>query len=85
MKLTHTTEQAMGTAALLATVIATPAQAAQKICVYDMLGASGDLFNMAKDYAVAMQKHGVSVELKAYNNDERVASLKTTARANAMA
>jgi len=67
MKLTHTLT-AMGTAALLATA-SLSAQAAQKICVYDMLGASGDLFNMAKDYAVAMQKHGVSVELKAYNNE----------------
>jgi hypothetical protein len=45
------------------------AQAAQKVCVYDMLGASGDLFSMAKDYVVAMQRHGVSVELKGYNNE----------------
>jgi hypothetical protein len=49
------------------------AHAAQKICVYDMLGASGDLFNMAKDYAVAMQKNGAAIELKGYT-DERVAS-----------
>ncbi len=45
------------------------AHAAQKICVFDILGASGDAFNMAKDYAVAMQKQGVSLELKAYNNE----------------
>lgn len=31
------------------------AQANQKFCVYDMLGATGDLYNMTKDYAVAMQ------------------------------
>ncbi len=49
------------------------AHAGQKICVYDLLGASGDLFNMAKDYALAMQKHGVSMELKGYT-DERVAT-----------
>src|SRR5690606_21433759 len=49
------------------------AQAAQKLCVYDLLGTAGDLFNMAKDYAVAMQKHGANIELKGYT-DERVAS-----------
>lgn len=48
---------------------ATSSQATQKFCVYDMLGASGDLFNMAKDYVVAMQKNGVTIELKAYNNE----------------
>ena len=46
-----------------------PTQAAQKFCVYDMLGSSGDLFNMAKDYVVAMQRHGVTVELKGYTNE----------------
>ena len=49
------------------------AQADQKLCVYDMLGATGDLFNMTKDYAVAMQRHGVAIELKGYT-DERVAT-----------
>ncbi len=61
------------TALLIAMGAAAPAHAAQKVCVYDLLGASGDLFNMAKDYAVAMQKNGVSVELKGYT-DERVAT-----------
>lgn len=72
MKLVKTMSK-MGMAALVATVMATPAQAGQKVCVYDLLGTSGDLFNMAKDYAVAMQKHGASIELKGYT-DERVAS-----------
>jgi hypothetical protein len=48
------------------------AHAAQKVCVYDMMGASGDLFSMAKDYALAMQKVGLSLNLKAYP-DERQA------------
>jgi hypothetical protein len=65
---TTRTVVALGASALMA-MTGTPAQAAQKFCVYDMLGASGDLFNMAKDYVVAMQRHGVSVELKAYNNE----------------
>ena len=49
------------------------AQANQKFCVYDMLGATGDLYNMTKDYAVAMQRNGVTIELKGYT-DERVAT-----------
>lgn len=72
MKLVNTTSK-MGMAALMACAMAAPAQAGQKICVYDLLGTSGDLFNMAKDYAVAMQKHGAALELKGYT-DERVAS-----------
>lgn len=49
------------------------AQANQKVCVYDLLGASGDVFNQAKDYALEMQKNGAQIELKAYT-DERVAT-----------
>lgn len=67
MKFTH--QLGKVAVATLLSVSAVAAQAAQKVCVYDMLGASGDLFNMAKDYVVAMQKHNVTVELKAYNNE----------------
>lgn len=49
------------------------AQANQKICVYDLLGNSGDVFNQARDYALEMQKNGAQIELKAYT-DERVAT-----------
>lgn len=49
------------------------AHADQKLCVYDMLGATGDLYNMTKDYVVAMQRNGASIELKGYT-DERVAT-----------
>ncbi|KGM39789.1 AdeT [Aquabacterium sp. NJ1] len=45
----------------------------RKLCVYDLLGASGSVFGMAKDYAVESQKLGESLEIKAYT-DERVAS-----------
>lgn len=72
MKLVNTMSK-MGMAALLASAVAAPAQAGQKVCVYDLLGTSGDLFNMAKDYTVAMQKQGATIELKGYT-DERVAS-----------
>ncbi|MBT9610694.1 putative solute-binding protein [Aquabacterium sp.] len=72
MKLVNTMGK-IGTAVLISTGLAATAQAGQKVCVYDLLGTSGDLFNMAKDYVVAMQKHGAAVELKGYT-DERVAS-----------
>jgi len=67
---------AISVIALAAMGAATSAQAqgaAQRICVYDLLGAAGDLFNMAKDYQVAMQRHGVNIELKGFT-DERVAA-----------
>ena len=62
-----------GAAVALTVGVMGSAQASQKVCVYDLLGASGDLFNMSKDYAVAMQKHGAAIELKGYT-DERVAT-----------
>lgn len=61
--------------ALAASVLALaqPALAAKpKICIFDILGAAGDGFNAAKDYAIEMQKTGVDLDLKAYV-DERVA------------
>lgn len=55
--------------ALALSVSAVGAQAATKLCVFDIVGATGDAYNMAKDYALAMQKEGVSLELKAYTNE----------------
>ncbi|WP_417566361.1 putative solute-binding protein [Marinobacter sp.] len=43
-----------------------------KICVFDVIGANGDVFNMIKDYALEMKVHGVDFELKPYT-DEGVA------------
>jgi len=56
---------------LAACVLALPtaSMATQKLCVFDFLGTSGDAFGMSKDYAVAMQRHGVDIELKAYTNE----------------
>lgn len=72
MKLARHMSQ-VGLAGLIAISAAPGVHASQKVCVYDLLGASGDLFNMAKDYAVAMQKSGAAIELKGYT-DERVAT-----------
>ena len=49
--------------------IAGQAQAGQKFCVFDFLGAAGDMYNLTKDYAVAMQRYGVDLELRGFNNE----------------
>lgn len=62
--------------ALVAAAAATgsmQAAAASKICVFDILGAQGDISGMMKDYALAATKMGASVELKSYT-DERTAA-----------
>jgi len=43
-----------------------------KMCVFDVIGANGDMFNMVKDYALEMKSHGVDFDLKPYT-DEGVA------------
>jgi len=60
-------------AAALMVVAGTANAAKQKVCVYDVLGAGGDVFNMSKDWVLASAKDGADIELKAYT-DERVAS-----------
>lgn len=60
-------------ATVLATSVSVQANAANKICVFDILGAQGDAFGLMKDYALAATKMGAAVELKAYT-DERTAA-----------
>lgn len=43
-----------------------------RLCVFDLQGASGEMSNAAKDYALAMQATGVMLDIKPYT-DERVA------------
>lgn len=60
----------------MASVLSTSAharQGTQKLCVYDLLGAAGDIFAMAKDYVVASKAWGANFNLHAYT-DERIAS-----------
>ncbi|HEX5484893.1 MAG TPA: hypothetical protein VFX23_02745, partial [Limnobacter sp.] len=56
-----------------AAVVAAPAMAANKVCVYDILGAGGDVYNMAKDYALFAKGQGVTLDLEALT-DEKIAS-----------
>lgn len=64
---------AAGLLALAAATTSVQAQAANKICVFDILGAQGDAFGLIKDYALQATKLGAAVELKAYT-DERTAA-----------
>jgi Family of unknown function (DUF6091) len=60
---------------LLATSAAVQAAPSSKpvFCAWDVLGKAGDTYAMVQDYALAMSRHGVDFELKAYV-DERVAA-----------
>jgi hypothetical protein len=46
---------------------------AQTLCAYDPAGKSGDFFRLLSDYALEAGKWGVSVELKAYTDEETAA------------
>lgn len=56
-------------AACALATLSLPVLAAQRFCVFDFLGTSGDAYSMSKDYALAMQRYNVDVELKAYSNE----------------
>jgi hypothetical protein len=56
--------------AFSANAVAAPKQV---LCVWDILGAQGDVFNMMKDYQLAAAKWGASIELRPYT-DEKIAS-----------
>lgn len=60
--------------AALSLVAAAPFASAEpiKMCVFDVIGANGDMFNMVKDYALEMKAHGVDFDLRPYT-DEGVA------------
>ena len=52
-----------------------PAAAAEKrsLCVFDIVGQSGDVFNMMRDYRTAAVAWGVDFDLKVYT-DEKIAT-----------
>ncbi len=47
--------------------------ASQLLCVWDILGAGGDVYSMMKDYKLAAARWGANLELKPYT-DERIAA-----------
>ena len=64
---------AVAAVTVLAASVSVQANAANKICVFDILGAQGDAYGLMKDYALAATKMGAAVDLKAYT-DERTAA-----------
>ncbi|WP_420194217.1 putative solute-binding protein [Marinobacter sp. GH_1] len=58
----------------LALTCAAPLASANNVsvCVFDVIGANGDVFNVMKDYALEMRSLGVNLQLKPYT-DEGVA------------
>lgn len=60
------------TAMTLAAIAPLASAQTVKMCVFDVIGANGDMFNMVKDYALEMKSHGVDFDLKPYT-DEGVA------------
>lgn len=60
------------TALTLAAVAPLASAQTVSMCVFDVIGANGDLYNMVKDYALEMKAHGVDFNLKPYT-DEGVA------------
>lgn len=68
-------KNALGTSAVAVTLglSASLVQADTKsMCVFDVIGANGDIYNLMKDYALEMKGHGVDLKLKPYT-DEGVA------------
>lgn len=62
------------TTALAMSAVATPAAAAaNKVCVFDVLGAGGDIFNLTRDYAIAAKGFGADLHLEAFT-EERIAA-----------
>lgn len=60
------------TALTLAAIAPLASAQTVKMCVFDVIGANGDMYNMVKDYALEMKSHGVDFDLKPYT-DEGVA------------
>ena len=65
--------QALSAAAALTLSSTAFAAVERTFCVFDIIGASGDTYNMMKDYKTAALAWGVDVELKPYT-DEKIAS-----------
>ena len=53
----------------VALMTASGAAMAQKVCVFDLMGAQGDAFGMMKDYALFAKGKGVNLELSPYTSE----------------
>ena len=66
-------KQSLLTLAVALATASGAAQAAQSYCVFDPAGATGQAFNLAKDYVLEAKKWGADLVAKPYT-DERVAA-----------
>lgn len=58
-------------AAPLAASAAAPASLPQRsVCVWDIVGTHGDLFNAMKDFRIEAMKWGIDLQLKPYTNEK---------------
>ncbi len=48
-------------------------QAKQVMCVFDLVGKSGDVFSLMKDYQLAAKNWGADIELRVNTNEAVVA------------
>ncbi|MBA1145980.1 RND transporter [Ectothiorhodospiraceae bacterium WFHF3C12] len=57
-------------ASLLSPALSSVAGTVQRsLCVFDIIGSNGDVYQMMKDYAVAARKWGVDFELRPYTDE----------------
>ncbi|MFP5430323.1 MAG: putative solute-binding protein [Gammaproteobacteria bacterium] len=61
----------LGLVVVSLSVMASPARA-QTACVFDIMGAQGDIYALARDYALQVRRMGINLRLRPYT-DERVA------------
>lgn len=54
-------------------VLAGSVQAKQTICVFDLVGKNGDVYNVMKDYQLAAKNWGADIELKVGQNEAVIA------------
>ncbi|MEY4427450.1 MAG: hypothetical protein RLZZ182_139 [Pseudomonadota bacterium] len=59
------------------------AQAAT-LCVFDLVGTTGDAFNASKDYVLAMQRENVTLDLRAFPSEARAVEEFKAGRCDAL-
>lgn len=65
---------------MMAAFFSAESQAGQRVCVYDPLGSAGDIYALAKDYALAAKRWGADIELKPYKDEKAAAEDLKNAR-----
>jgi len=47
------------------------ASQAASLCVFDLVGTQGDVYNMSRDFLIAMQREGVDLDVRIYLNEAK--------------